>query len=109
MKAPPQIVVLDGYTLTHGDLSWEALDSLGQCTIYDRSNETEVLSRSADADIVLTNKVLFSRETYQSAPAIEIHWRDGDGEQCGRYCHIPRARNRRDKCPRLWDAFGRAV
>ena len=31
-----QIVVLDGYTLNPGDLSWDALEALGTCTIHDR-------------------------------------------------------------------------
>ena len=32
-----KIVVLDGYTVNPGDLSWDALKALGECTIYDRT------------------------------------------------------------------------
>lgn len=51
------IVVLDGYTLNPGDMSWDALKKLGNCTIYDRTAPANVVERCKDADIVLTNKV----------------------------------------------------
>ena len=52
-----KIVVLDGYTLNPGDISWHALEELGQVTIYDRTEPEEVVSRIKGADIVLVNKV----------------------------------------------------
>jgi glycerate dehydrogenase len=57
-----QIVVLDGYTLNPGDLSWAALEALGPCTVYDRTPDKELIPRAAAADIVLTNKIEISRE-----------------------------------------------
>lgn len=36
-----KIVVLDGYTENHGDLSWEALEALGEVTVYDRTSYEE--------------------------------------------------------------------
>ena len=48
------VVILDGFTLNPGDLSWEELQSLGPCTIYDRTSPAEVASRAADADISVT-------------------------------------------------------
>lgn len=57
------IVVLDGAALNPGDLSWDGLQALGECRIYDRSNAMEVLERAADADTVLTNKAPLNRET----------------------------------------------
>ncbi len=53
----PKIVVLDGYTLNPGDLGWEPLQELGDCTIYDRSAPEEVIERAADAEILFVNKV----------------------------------------------------
>jgi len=50
------IVVLDGYTLNPGDLSWERLAELGSCTIHDRTPMEEILSRSREAAALLTNK-----------------------------------------------------
>ena len=52
-----KIVVVDGYTLNPGDLSWDDLRALGGCEIYERSTDEELLSRSADAEILLTNKM----------------------------------------------------
>jgi glycerate dehydrogenase len=60
------IVVLDGYTLNPGDLSWSELESLGACKIYDRTPAEEVINRAKDAQIVLTNKAVLTREQIQS-------------------------------------------
>lgn len=57
-----KIVVLDGFTLNPGDLDWSALQSLGDCTLYNRSRPEEILHRAMDADIILTNKAVLSKE-----------------------------------------------
>ncbi len=62
------IVVLDGYTLNPGDLTWDALRALGGCHIYDRTPPAEVLARAAGADIVLTNKTVLSRDIIHALP-----------------------------------------
>jgi len=69
--ALPRIVVLDGFTLNPGDLSWDKLQTLGRCTIYDRTPPEEVLDRTRDAEIVLTNKVELSRETIFALPDLK--------------------------------------
>ena len=46
-----RIVVLDGYTTNPGDLCWDKLKELGECTIYDRTAPGEVLERAAGAEI----------------------------------------------------------
>jgi glycerate dehydrogenase len=58
----PRIVILDGYALNPGDLSWQRLRDLGDCTIHDRTPAEEVADRIQDAEIVLTNKGLVTRE-----------------------------------------------
>ena len=58
-----KIVVLDGYALNPGDLSWDAFKALGECTIYDRTEPEKIVDRAADAEIVLTNKTPLIRET----------------------------------------------
>jgi len=52
-----KIVVVDGYTLNPGDLSWDDLRALGECEVYERSTDEELLSRSEAAEILLTNKM----------------------------------------------------
>lgn len=51
-----RIVVLDGYTTNPGDISWQPLQDLGECAIYDRSSAEQVVDRCGDANILLTNK-----------------------------------------------------
>ena len=56
-----RIVVLDGHTLNPGDLSWDALRTLGETVIYERTPPERVLTRAAEAGIVLTNKTVLDR------------------------------------------------
>ncbi len=63
-----QIVVLDGYTLNPGDLSWAGLHELGQCHIHDRTSPDDIVRRAHEAEIVLTNKTQLSKETIAQLP-----------------------------------------
>ena len=56
----PKIVILDGYAMNPGDLSWDELKKLGDVAIYDRTPLSLVLERSAGAEILLTNKVVLN-------------------------------------------------
>ena len=47
-----KIVILDGFAANPGDISWEGLKALGECTIYDRTAPEEVLERSAGAEVI---------------------------------------------------------
>lgn len=51
-----KIVVLDGYTLNPGDLTWKPLEELGEVTVYARTPEDKVVERIGNAEIVFTNK-----------------------------------------------------
>lgn len=64
------IVVLDGYTLNPGDLNWAELEALGECDVFDRTPDERVVERAAPAEIVLTNKVPFSRERIGQLPKL---------------------------------------
>jgi len=50
------IVVLDGYTLNPGDISWNSLQALGDLDIHDRTAEDLILERAKSATCILTNK-----------------------------------------------------
>lgn len=65
------IVVLDGYAMNPGDLSWGEMEKLGELTVYDRTPKEFVLKRIGDAEIVLTNKVILSREIIEKTPALK--------------------------------------
>ena len=66
-----KIVVLDGYTANPGDLSWKGLERLGALTVYDRTRNNETIARIANAEIVLTNKVLIRREEIEHLPNLK--------------------------------------
>ena len=66
-----KIVILDGYTANPGDLSWQELEKLGSVTVYERTKPSETVTRAADADIVLTNKVIISKEVIGQLPQLK--------------------------------------
>ena len=66
-----KIVVLDGYGVNPGDLSWEKLEELGELTVYERTAPEEVLTRTEDAEIVLTNKVVLSADVLCKLPKLK--------------------------------------
>ena len=66
-----KIVILDGYGVNPGDLSWEELEKLGDVTIYDRTAEKDVLSRLRDAEIALTNKVVIGDKDMAALPTLK--------------------------------------
>jgi glycerate dehydrogenase len=65
------IVVLDGYSLNPGDLSWTELEKLGSCVIYDRTAPEDVIKRSRNADIIITNKARFPAEIIEKLPRLK--------------------------------------
>ena len=65
-----RIVVLDGYTLNPGDLSWADLEALAPCTVYDRTPSAETVARAAESEIVLTNKTILSAEVLRQLPRL---------------------------------------
>ena len=67
-----KIVVLDGVTLNPGDNPWTAVEQLGELTVYDSTRPDEVISRSSEADILLTNKVVLNREVIAQLPSLKF-------------------------------------
>lgn len=69
-----KIVVLDGYTLNPGDLSWASLEAMGETVIYDRTSLTdhrEIIQRIGDADAVLTNKTPLPKEVLEFCSSVK--------------------------------------
>ena len=65
-----KIIVLDGYAANPNDLSWEPLAQMGDLTVYDRTTPEEVEERAADAEIVLTNKVVLDARQLAKLPKL---------------------------------------
>ncbi|MBI3875503.1 MAG: D-2-hydroxyacid dehydrogenase [Verrucomicrobia bacterium] len=67
-----KLVVLDGYTLNPGDNPWDALAELGELTVYDRTPSDQIVTRTGDADIVLTNKTPLNATTLARLPRLKF-------------------------------------
>jgi glycerate dehydrogenase len=65
------IVILDGFVLNPGDLSWDDLKALGDCRVYDRTLPSEVVERAAGAEIVLLNKTVLTRDHINRLPQLK--------------------------------------
>ena len=69
-----KIVILDGYCLNPGDLSWSGFEALGEVTVYDRTpldGEDEIVRRIGDSEIVLTNKTPITRAVLDRCPQVQ--------------------------------------
>lgn len=69
-----KIVVLDGYALNPGDISWQALSVMGETAIYDRTSYTdqeEIIARIGEAQAIFTNKTPITEEILTACPSIE--------------------------------------
>jgi glycerate dehydrogenase len=66
-----QIVVLDGFAMNPGDLSWTGLKRLGECRIYDRTKPEEIFSRIKDAEAVITNKAVIGKQLIDMLPKLK--------------------------------------
>jgi glycerate dehydrogenase len=66
-----KIVVLDGYTLNPGDLSWDELNKLGDLTVYNRTPDDEIVKRSKGAEILFTNKTILGEGIFQELPGLK--------------------------------------
>ena len=67
-----QIVLLDGYASNPGDLTWDPLKEMGEVTVYDRTQPSEVVERAHDAEIIVTNKVTLTRQTLEQLPNLRL-------------------------------------
>ena len=66
-----KIVILDGYTLNPGDLSWEPLKELGEVTVYERTAPKDVCKRTEGAEVVFTNKVVLDEAVLEKLPSLK--------------------------------------
>lgn len=66
-----KIVIIDGYTTTQTDLTWQEVEQLGQVTVYERTCSEDIVSRCIDAEAVLTNKVVFTAEVMSQLPRLK--------------------------------------
>jgi glycerate dehydrogenase len=65
-----KIVVLDGFALNPGDLSWEKLKEIGECVVFDRTKPEEVFDQANDAEVLITNKVIINKALMNKLPSL---------------------------------------
>ncbi len=66
----PNIVFLDEYSLGGADLG--SIRALGNYTGYETTAREEVVERCREADVAITNKVVFRRETLRQLPRLRL-------------------------------------
>lgn len=71
MKDGCHIVILDGHTANPGDLNWAEIEAIGSCVVHPRTGDADIVARARDADIILTNKTVLSREVIGSLPRLK--------------------------------------
>ncbi len=65
-----RIVVLDSDTL--GDLDLSPLNRFGEVTVYPYTRYEETINRCKEADIALTNKVVFDKDILDALPNLKL-------------------------------------
>lgn len=63
-----KLKILDGHADNPGDLSWDAFCKLADVTVYDRTDQSEVVSRIGDAQAAFINKVQITDEILSQLP-----------------------------------------
>ncbi len=66
-----RIVILDAYATNPGDLSWSALEALGEVTIYNKTEHEDTVARIGDAEIIILNKTVITEEIIKACPSLK--------------------------------------
>ena len=67
-----KIVILDGHAVNPGDVSWDCFRQFGDVTVYEFTQEHQILERIGDAEIVMTNKTPLTADTFAACPGIKL-------------------------------------
>ena len=67
-----EIVILDGYSVNPGDLSWDGIAAQGHLTVYDRTPADKIAERIGNAEAVFTNKAVITAEILDACPNLKF-------------------------------------
>lgn len=67
-----KLVVTDGYTLNPGDLDWSGIQQFGEMTLHERTAPEQIVERCREAEMVITNKTPFTKETLAQLPNLKF-------------------------------------
>ena len=65
-----KIVLLD--TLTFGDTDLGGFDAFGEVAVYETTSPEQTLSRIANADVIVTNKVVITDAMMEATPSLKL-------------------------------------
>jgi len=68
----PKIVILDGYAVNPGDLSWDGIAAQGELTVYERTPADQTITRIGDAEVIFTNKTVITAEILDACPSVKF-------------------------------------
>jgi len=66
-----RITVLDGFSSTSENLTWKKISSTGELTVYDRTDVKDIIERSKESEILLTNKTVLDKDTLLKLPKLK--------------------------------------
>ena len=66
-----KIVVLDGFAVNPGDLSWDFLGKYGEFEVFDKTPDPECAEKCAGAEVVFTNRAKITAELLDSCPTVK--------------------------------------
>lgn len=66
-----KLVVLDGYTLNPGDLTWDGIKQFGNLEVHDRTPEHLIVERCQSAEIIFTNKTPLRESVLSQLPDLK--------------------------------------
>ena len=66
-----KIVILDGSAANPGDISWGALEKLGEVTAYDITSKDQLIERMKGAEVAITNKTAFDKDVFDQLPDLK--------------------------------------
>lgn len=67
-----KLIILDGYSINPGDLSWAPLEAIGPFHSFDRSEEDEIITHIGDSDGFFVSKCQITREIMESCPNLKF-------------------------------------
>ena len=67
-----EIVILDGYAVNPGDLSWDGIAAQGHLTVYERTPADQIVERIGSAEAIFTNKCLITAEVLDACPGVRF-------------------------------------
>ena len=67
----PRIIFLDAGTVDFGDISFKELEALGDFKAYHATLPSKIVQRAAGAQILIVNKCVLTRQTFESLPDLK--------------------------------------